>query len=46
VARYGLRGAADAALAAVALLALMRWRAPPWLVVLGCALAGAAMALV
>ena len=41
-----LRGAADAALAAVALLALMRWRAPPWLVVLGCALAGAAMALV
>ncbi len=44
VARYGLRGAADAFLAAVALLALMRWRAPPWLVVLGCAATGAGLA--
>lgn len=31
----------DVALAGLALLALMRWRLPPWLVVLGCALFGA-----
>jgi chromate transporter len=30
-------------LAGVALLALMRWKWPPWLVVAGCALAGAAL---
>ncbi|GLS04417.1 chromate transporter [Chitiniphilus shinanonensis] len=33
----------DALVAGAALWALMRWRWPPWLVVLGCALAGAAL---
>ena len=36
----GIRGAGDALLAGVALLALMRWKWPPWGVVLACALAG------
>lgn len=35
-----IRGPGDAALAAVALLALMRWKLPPWLVVAGCGAAG------
>ena len=36
----GLHGVADALLAGLALLALMRWKWPPWGVVLACALAG------
>lgn len=36
----GIRGPTDVGLALVALLALMAWKAPPWLVVLGTALAG------
>jgi len=44
VGRHGLRGWADALLAGAALLALMRWKVPPWLVVLVCAAAGAARA--
>lgn len=38
----GIRGVGDALLAAVALLALMKWKWPPWAVVAGCALLGAA----
>jgi chromate transporter len=37
--------ARDFALAAVAFVMLFLWQAPPWLVVLGCALGGAALAL-
>jgi len=44
VATHGLRSVADVALAAVALLALMRWKVPPWIVVLACAAAGIALA--
>ena len=44
VGTHGLTGPADALLAIVALLALMRWRIAPWAVVLACALAGAAIA--
>lgn len=36
----GILGLRDALLAAVALLALMRWKWPPWAVVIICALAG------
>lgn len=36
----GIHGVADALLAGLALLALMRWKWPPWGVVLACALAG------
>ncbi|WP_291010985.1 chromate efflux transporter [Hydrogenophaga sp.] len=39
----GIHGVDDGLLAAAALLALMRWKWPPWLVVAGCALAGAAL---
>jgi chromate transporter len=39
----GIHSAQDGLLAGVALLALMRWKWPPWLVVAGCALAGAAL---
>jgi chromate transporter len=39
----GVADASDAAVVAVALLALGAWRAPPWLVVAGCAAAGAAL---
>jgi chromate transporter len=39
----GIHGVEDGLLAGVALLALMRWKWPPWLVVAGCALAGAAL---
>lgn len=35
-----IRAPQDLALAAVALVALMLWKVPPWLVVLGCAMAG------
>ena len=37
-----IHGPADFALALLALVALMAWNAPPWAVVLGCALAGMA----
>ena len=40
----GIRGMGDALLAAVALLALMKWKWPPWAVVAGCATIGWAMA--
>ena len=40
----GIRGVGDALLAAVALLALMKWKWPPWAVVAGCATIGWAMA--
>ena len=43
VARLGLRGWPDLLLAALALLALMRWRLAPWLVVLACAAVAAAL---
>ena len=36
----GIRGVGDGLLAGVALLALMRWKWPPWLVVVGCAVTG------
>ena len=36
----GIHGPADLLLALAALLALMVWKLPPWLVVIGCALAG------
>lgn len=36
----GIRGVDDALLAGVALVALMRWKWPPWAVVAGCAAAG------
>ncbi|MEZ5645504.1 MAG: chromate efflux transporter [Burkholderiaceae bacterium] len=38
-----VRGIGDLALAALALLALMRWQWPPWVVVAACACAGWAM---
>jgi chromate transporter len=40
----GIVGAGDFALACVAFLLLYLWRTPPWLVVLICAIGGAAMA--
>lgn len=40
----GIRGVGDALLAAVALLALMKWKWPPWAVVAGCATIGWDMA--
>jgi chromate transporter len=40
----GITSAADFALAAVAFLLLFMWKTPPWLVVVFCALGGAAMA--
>jgi chromate transporter len=46
VGRLGLRSLPDVLLAVLALLALLRWRAPPWIVVLACAAAGAVMAVV
>jgi chromate transporter len=39
----GILGARDFALAVVAFLLLFMWRAPPWLVVVLCAVAGAAL---
>ena len=45
VATHGLRGPGDALLAALAALALVRWRVAPWAVVLASAAAGAAFAL-
>ncbi|MBL8389044.1 MAG: chromate efflux transporter [Hydrogenophaga sp.] len=39
----GIRGGSDALLALLALLALMRWKWPPWVVVAGCAAAGWAL---
>ena len=36
----GIRGAGDALLALAALVALMRWKWPPWAVVAGCAAVG------
>ncbi len=38
-----IHGPADVALATLALVALMRWKLPPWAVVLGCGLAGWAL---
>jgi chromate transporter len=40
--KSGIAGAGDLALAAVAFLLLLIWRIPPWLVVMLCAVAGAA----
>lgn len=40
----GILGAADFTLLLFALLALLAWRLPPWLVVLGCAMAGGLLA--
>jgi chromate transporter len=40
----GIRGVGDALLALAALVALMRWKWPPWVVVAGCATIGWAMA--
>lgn len=40
----GIRGVGDALLALAALLALMRWKWPPWVVAAGCATIGWAMA--
>ena len=40
----GIRGVGDALLAIAALLALMRWKWPPWVVAAGCATIGWAMA--
>ncbi len=45
VGTHGLRRPLDWLLATLALLALMRWRVPPWIVVAACAAAGAAAAL-
>ena len=45
VVTHGLRGPLDSLLAFLALLALMRFKLAPWLVVLACAAAGAAQAL-
>jgi chromate transporter len=42
----GIRGVGDVLLAGVALVALMRWKWPPWVVVAGCATVGWAMAMV
>jgi chromate transporter len=41
----GIRGAGDAVLALAALVALMRWKWPPWAVVAGCAAIGWALAI-
>jgi chromate transporter len=41
----GIRGMGDALLAAVALVALMKWKWPPWVVVAGCAATGWALAV-
>jgi len=35
-----IRGPSDVVLAALALVALMRWKLPPWLVVVGCGVVG------
>jgi chromate transporter len=40
----GIAGAAGFALAAAAFLLLFMWKTPPWLVVVACALGGAAIA--
>lgn len=40
-----IRGPGDFSLALLALVALMAWKLPPWLVVLGCGLAGAGLAV-
>lgn len=40
----GIRGVGDVLLALAALVALMRWKWPPWVVVAGCATIGWAMA--
>ncbi len=40
-----IRGPEDFALALLALVVLMAWKLPPWLVVLGCGLAGAGLAV-
>lgn len=40
----GVRGVGDALLALAALVALLRWKWPPWVVVAGCATLGWAMA--
>ncbi|MBW8470472.1 MAG: chromate efflux transporter [Thiobacillus sp.] len=42
----GIRGVGDGLLAGVALLALMKWKWPPWLVVAGCAGVGWVMGTV
>lgn len=41
----GIRGAGDAVLALAALVALTRWKWPPWVVVAGCAAIGWALAI-
>jgi len=38
-----VHGPKDFGLALIALVALMFWKLPPWLVVIGCALAGGVM---
>ena len=45
VLRHGITHPIDALLAALALLALLRWRLPPWAVVAACAAAGALRAV-
>ena len=40
----GIAGAGDFALAAAAFLLLFMWQTPPWLVVILCAIGGAALA--
>ncbi len=45
VGTHGLRRPLDWLLAGLALLALMRWRVPPWIVVAACAAAGTVAAL-
>jgi chromate transporter len=42
----GIKGRGDFALAMAAFLALHMWRAPPWLVVVACAVAAAGLAMV
>lgn len=41
----GIRGVGDVVLALAALVALMRWKWPPWMVVAGCAAIGWALAI-
>lgn len=41
----GIRGVGDVVLALAALVALMRWKWPPWVVVAGCAAIGWALAI-
>ena len=45
VGTHGLSGWPDAVLAVVALWALMRWKVPPWMVVLACGAVGIALGL-